>query len=45
MYQIIDSKTGLQIGGVYKSRRRASARVDKLDYDYGSYRYFVRIVK
>lgn len=41
-YIIIDTKTGFQVGGEYQSRSRASNRVDKLDNEYGAYRYSVR---
>lgn len=41
-YLIIDGKTGQQIGKPYQSRRRASARVDRLDNEYGAYRYRVK---
>lgn len=42
VYVIIDTHTGLQVGGEYKSRNRAARRVDRLDNEYGGYRYFVR---
>ena len=42
-YQVIDFKTG-QVMGIYVSRRRARAKADKLDLEYGAYRYFVRAV-
>jgi len=44
IYKIIDTKTGLQIGKDYSSRSRANRRVDKLDNEYGGYRYSVRAV-
>lgn len=40
-YQVIDNKTK-QIVGEYKSRKRASNRADKLDLEYGAYRYIVK---
>lgn len=43
-YEIIDSKTGKVVGKPYASRSRASARRDRLDNDYGAYRYKVRKV-
>lgn len=45
-YQIIDTHTGLQIGRTYKysQRNRARSRADKLDMEYGAYRYSVRMV-
>jgi hypothetical protein len=43
-YIIIDRQTGQQVGGTYKSRVRASRRVDQLDNAYGAYRYAVRTV-
>jgi hypothetical protein len=42
VYVVIDGQTGNQVGGEYKSRSRASARVDKLDNAYGAYRYRVQ---
>lgn len=42
LYVIIDRQTGLQVGQPYKSRSRASRRVDKLDNAYGAYRYYVK---
>jgi hypothetical protein len=44
MYIIIDRKTGCQVGGPYKSRSRASNRVDKLDNAYGGYRYTIKLI-
>jgi len=40
-YRIIDRQTGRQIGKEYsvKNRKRARTRVDKLDNEYGGYRY------
>ena len=43
-YMVIDRHTGQQVGGTYKSRVRASRRVDQLDNAYGAYRYAVRTV-
>ena len=36
---IVDTQTGLQVGNPYKDRKRCATRVDKLDNDYGAYRY------
>lgn len=44
MYEIIDRHTGERIGGTYQSRSRAQLRADKLDNEYGAYRYSVRLV-
>lgn len=41
MYQVVDLKDGRKVVGEYKSRKRASNRVDKLDNAYGAYRYQV----
>lgn len=41
-YKIIDKQTGNQVGGIYQTRRRASARADRLDNQYGAYRYIVK---
>ncbi len=45
-YRVIDGKTGKQVGKDYKpeQRARARARQDKLDLEYGSYRYSVQPV-
>lgn len=40
-YKIIDRQTGKQVGKDYSCRRKASTRVDKLDNEYGGYRYKV----
>lgn len=46
IYKIIDMKTGEQIGKdyTYSQRKRARNRADKLDLEYGAYRYSVRPV-
>lgn len=43
-YEIVDSKTGKVLGKPYNSRSRARARVDRLDNEYGGYRFKVRRV-
>ena len=43
-FEIVDSKTGKVLGKPYSSRSRARARADKLDNEYGAYRYKVRRV-
>jgi len=45
-YKIIDLKTQQQVGKNYKGtqRNRARARADKLDLEYGAYRYIVRAI-
>ncbi len=43
-YVIIDRQTGQQVGAPYSSGKRASARVNKLDIDYGASRYSRRPV-
>jgi hypothetical protein len=45
MYRIIDTKTGQQVGTDYSDARRARSRADKLDNEYGAYRYSVRRVE
>jgi hypothetical protein len=40
MYHVIDNQTGA-IKGTYQTNRRAHARADKLDLEYGSIRYRV----
>ncbi len=44
--KIIDLHTGQQIGKdyTYKNRNRARRRADKLDLEYGAYRYAVRVI-
>ncbi len=42
--EIIDSQTGLRIG-VYSTLQRARNKADKLDNDYGAYRYRARELK
>lgn len=41
MFKIIDSKTGKQVGGLYKEGSRARQQRDKLDLKYGAIRYRV----
>ena len=43
-YEVVDSRTGKVMGKPYTSKSRARARADKLDNDYGAYRYKVRKV-
>jgi hypothetical protein len=42
LYLVVDRQTGLQVGKPYTSKSRARNRVDKLDNEYGAYRYTVR---
>lgn len=42
MFIIWDRINQCQVGKPYSNRNRARARVDKLDNDYGAYRYSVR---
>lgn len=44
MYVIVDGQTGKVISKPYESRRRATTRADKLDNEYGAYRYKVRMI-
>lgn len=43
-YVIIDQQTKRQVGKPYSNASRARARADKLDNDYGAYRYTARPV-
>lgn len=43
-YVIVDRHTGATIGKPYTNARRARSRADKLDNEYGAYRYSVRPV-
>ena len=40
-YQIVDRHTGLKVGKPYSCRKRARSRVDRLDNEYGGYRYYL----
>jgi len=40
-YQIRDTHTQTNVGKPYTSQTRASKRVDRLDNEYGAYRYCV----
>jgi hypothetical protein len=42
MFIIIDKQTGQQVGRSYSTRVSASRRVDRLDNEYGAYRYYVQ---
>lgn len=44
-YIVIDRKNGEQVGKPYLSKNRARSRVDKLDSEYGSYRYSVKQIE
>jgi len=41
-YHVIDGRTGSRVGKPHKSRHTARARVDKLDNEWGGYRYQVK---
>lgn len=41
MFAIIDRQTRKQIGKPYKCRKRARRRRDRLDNEYGGYKYIV----
>lgn len=41
MFEIVDRHTG-RVVSTYSNRIRASRKVDRLDNEYGAYRYFVR---
>ena len=43
-FHVIDSKNG-DIIGKYKTRKRASQKVDRMDIEYGAYRYYVKPVE
>lgn len=44
-YIVVDRKTGEQVGKPYASKSRARTRVDKLDNEYGGYRYSVKEIE
>jgi hypothetical protein len=44
-YIVVDRKTGEQVGKPYSNKNRARSRVDKLDNDYGAYRYAVKEIE
>lgn len=44
-YAVIDRQTGQQVGKPYTSKNRARGRVDKLDNEYGAYRYTIRVIE
>lgn len=43
-YVVVDTRTGLPVGKPYTSYSAALGRVDKLDNNYGAYRYTVRAI-
>jgi len=43
MYKVIDRKTNRTVG-TYKDYKRAKNKADKLDNQYGGYRYYVKEV-
>lgn len=44
-YQVIDRKTGQNVGKPYSNKKRAKSRAEKLDLDYGAYRYGVKEIE
>lgn len=44
MFKVIDKQTQ-QVMGTYATRNRARNKADKLDMEYGAYRYYVKEVK
>lgn len=42
LYEIVDRHTGEVVSQPYRNKKRARTRADKLDNDYGAYRYQVR---
>lgn len=42
MFLIIDRQTGNQVGKPYNNKARARSRADKLDNEYGGYRFTVK---
>ena len=44
-YQVVDNKTGRSVGKPHVSRQSARRKADKLDNEYGAYRYGVRMVE
>lgn len=43
-YRIVDLQTKSQVGTLYNNRKRAHTRADRLDMEYGAYRYMVEPV-
>ena len=43
-YEVFDSRTGYKVSGPYSTRSRASNAADKLDLEFGGYRYRIRPV-
>lgn len=43
-YEVYDRQTGVAVGKPYSDAKRARTRRDKLDNEYGAYRYGVRPV-
>jgi hypothetical protein len=43
-YVIVDRHTKLRVGKPYLNRARARARADRLDLEYGAYRYHVESI-
>lgn len=44
-YLVCERGTDKQIGKPYTDRKRARARVDKLDLQYGCYHYYVKRIE
>jgi len=44
-YEVYDRQTGKIVGGPYSDRKKARSRADKLDNEYGAYRYGVRAIE
>ena len=43
-YVIVDTQTGYSVAGPFATRVRASRKADRLDSEFGGYRYSVREV-
>lgn len=44
LFQIVNNQTGAIVGKPYKNKNRARTQRDKLDNEYGGYRYSVKEV-
>lgn len=44
-YVVIDRHTGEQVGKPYTSKNRARCRAEKLDMQYGAYRYIIKPIE
>ncbi len=44
-FEVIDRQIGKKVGGLLKSRKAARTKADRLDNNYGAYRYYSKEIE